>query len=278
MKRWLPLAATLALTPLFAVAQAPSYSIHAIRYATIPQFAMSGLIPGSPPDQRIDIAMVIWVIRGEGRVILFDAGFYRQRWIDQFKVTDFMRPDSALRSVGINPDSVTDIIVSHAHWDHMGGIDLFPAATVWIQKDEYRYYTMDAWQPGGRRGGIDPDDIVALFRKHAAGKVRMVPGDSAEVVPGIRAFTGSRHTFASQYIRVDGALPYVLASDNAYLYKNIEDGLPSATFSSADLEGNRAQVARMIRLAGERGRVVPGHDALQFARYPARGRLATIRN
>jgi glyoxylase-like metal-dependent hydrolase (beta-lactamase superfamily II) len=258
-------------------ARPPEYSIHAIRYATIPQFFMASLIPGSPAEQRIDIAMVIWLIRGDGRVILFDSGFHRENWRQQFKVADYLRPDSALAAAGVDPSSVTDIVVSHAHWDHMGGIDLFPNATIWLQKNEYSYYTGEAWQPGGRKGGIDIEDIVALVRRNAAGKVRLIDGDSVEIMPGIRAFTGARHTFASQYIRVDGAQPVVLASDNAYLFRNIEEGLPSATFTPQDREANRAAVARMIRLAGAASRVVPGHDALQFTKFETKGRVATVR-
>jgi glyoxylase-like metal-dependent hydrolase (beta-lactamase superfamily II) len=255
----------------------PVYSIHAIRYATIPQFFMSSLIPGSPADQRIDIAMVVWLIRGDNRVILFDSGFHRENWRQQFKVTDYLRPDSALAASGVDPASVTDIIVSHAHWDHMGGIDLFPNATIWIQKEEYRYYTADAWQQGGRKGGIDVEDVVTLLRRNAAGKLRLIDGDSVEIMPGILAFTGARHTFASQYIRIDGAPPYVLASDNAYLFKNILEGAPSATFAPQDREANRAAVVRMIRLAGDASRVVPGHDILQFTKFPTKGRLAEVR-
>jgi glyoxylase-like metal-dependent hydrolase (beta-lactamase superfamily II) len=252
----------------------PEYSIQAVRYATIPQFALSSLIPGAPADQRLDIAMAVWVIRGNGKTILFDSGFHRERYITQFRVTEFVRPDSALRRAGIDPDSVTDIIISHAHWDHMGGIDLFPNATVWIQKQEYQYYTMDAWQQGGRRGGIDTDDLVALLRKNTGGKLKLVDGDDVEIMPGIRAYTGARHTYASQYIRVDGARPYVLASDNAYLYRNINNREASATFLPADRDGNLAAIDRMIALAGDKARVVPGHDAGQF---PGAERVAKIR-
>ena len=266
------------LTALFTpAAQAPSYTIQAVRYATIPQFALSGLIPGSPADQKIDIAMVVWVIKGDSKTILFDSGFHRARWLEQFSVADYVRPDSALAQAGIAPESVTDIIVSHAHWDHMGGIDLFPNATVWIQKDEYQYYTGEAWQQGGRRGGIDAEDLQALLRKNTGGKLRLVNGDDVEIMPGIRAYTGARHTFAAQYIRVDGATPFVLASDNAYLFRNITGRQASATFTPADRDANLAAIDRMIKLAGAPERVVPGHDAEQFKRFPSKGRVATIR-
>jgi hypothetical protein len=69
----------------------------------------------------------------------------------------------------------------------------------------------------------------------------------------------------------------VLASDNAYLFKNILEGAPSATFAPQDREANRAAVVRMIRLAGDASRVVPGHDILQFTKFPTKGRLAEVR-
>ena len=268
----------LALVALPVQAQAPpEYTIQAIRYATIPQFPLASLIPGAPADQRLDIAMVVWLIRGAGKTILFDSGFHRQRWIDQFKVSDFVRPDSALALAGVTAESVTDIIVSHAHWDHMGGIDLFPNATIWIQKQEYQYYLGEAWQQGGRRGGIDTLDLQVLLRKNANGKVRWVDGDDSEILPGIRAYTGARHTYASQFIRVGGARPFVLASDNAYLFRNVTRQEAGATFAPADRAANLAALARMITLAGDTARVVPGHDPEQFVRFPTRGRIATIR-
>ena len=144
--------------------------------------------------------MMFWVIRGGGRTILFDSGCHRQHWIDEFHMTDFLAPDKALEQAGIAPASVTDVIISHAHWDHMGGIDLFPNAAIWIQKGEYEYYTGAAWQPGGQNGGIDPEDVLELLRRNTRGKLHLVDGDNIEIIPGIRAFTGARHTFASQYI------------------------------------------------------------------------------
>jgi glyoxylase-like metal-dependent hydrolase (beta-lactamase superfamily II) len=273
----MPLLHALILGLFLTTSAPPDYTIHAVRYATIPQFALSSLIPGSPADQRLDIAMVVWVIRGDGKTILFDAGFHRPRWIEQFKVTEFMRPDSALSQMGIAPETVTDVIVSHAHWDHMGGIDLFPNATVWIQKQEYQYYLGEAFQQGGRRGGIDTEDLQALLRKNTGGKLKLIEGDSVEIIPGIRVYTGARHTYASQYISIDGAQPWVLASDNAYLFRNIEGRQASATFTNADRDANLAAIDRMIRLAGARERVIPGHDPEQFKRFPTQGRVARIR-
>jgi len=264
---------------LFSVSPSPpDYSIQAIRYASAVNEPVAALVMGAPKDEKIEIAMVFWLIRGGGHNILFDSGFHREVWFKYFpSTTEYMRPDEAVKLAGVQPEDVTDVIISHAHWDHMGGIDLFPKATVWIQKQEFAYYTGDAWQPGGKHGGIDPDDVKALVQLNTEGRLRLVDGDDVEIFPGIRAYTGARHTFASQYIRVDGNPPFVLASDNCYLYRNLAEHKASATFSEADQPANIKNQERMVQLAGSADRVIPGHDALQFQRFPTVGRIAKIK-
>lgn len=278
MKRFFLAALLATLVPAsLGSASTPEYSLRAIRYATLPGFPLSELVVGGPPDEKIDIAMVVWLIRGGGHTILFDSGYHRDTFLKDFAMKDYLRPDEAVKTAGVQPDAVTDIVISHAHWDHLGGIDLFPKAIVWIQKEEYRYYTLDAWQPGGNHGGIDPEDVKELLQLNTEGRLRLVDGDNIEVFPGIRAYTGSRHTYASQYLRVDGNPPFVLASDNCYLYLNLSSHRASATFSDADHPANIAQQSRMIALAGSPDRVIPGHDALQFQKFPTDGRVATIK-
>ena len=262
---------------VFSAAMAPEYSIQAIRYGNSPGFPANELVIGAPKDEKVDIAFIVWLIRGGGHNILFDSGFHREKWTKYFPVTDFLRPDEAVKLAGVKPEDVTDVVISHAHWDHLGGIDLFPKATVWIQKEEFRYYTGEAWQPGGKHGGIDPDDVLQLVKLNTEGRLRLVDGDDVEILPGIRVYTGARHTFASQHIRVEGNPSFVLASDNCYLYRNLAERKASATFSEVDQSANITNQARMIELAGSADRVVPGHDMLQFQKFPTQGRIAKIK-
>ena len=274
MKRFL--LAAIAVT-LLGSTPTPEYSIEAIRYANSPGDSLAELVIGAPKDEKIDTVYALWLIRGGGRNILFDSGFHRQRWFKEWTIKDYLRPDEAVRLAGVKPEDITDVVISHAHWDHMGGIDLFPHANIWIQKEEFRYYTAEAWQPGGNHGGIDPDDVQQLVRLNTEGRLRLVDGDNVEIFPGIRAYTGARHTFASQYLGVDGNPSFVLASDSVYLYRNIAEHKPSATFSEADYPANIKSQERMIQLAGSPDRIVPGHDALQFQRFPTKGRVAKIK-
>jgi len=242
------------------------YEVYAIRYAVIPDFSVAGLVAEADGQRKIDIAMMVWLIHGGGRNVLVDAGFYRPQFFKSWKVRDFVRPDDAVAHAGPRPQEITDVILSHAHWDHADGADLFPNAQIWIQKDEYRYYTSDAWQPGGKHGGIDPDDVQMLVGFNTAGRLHLVDGDQ-EILPGIRVYTGGRHTYASQYVSVptrSGTI--VLASDNMYLYENLEKHAPIAqTFDAAS---NLKAQDRMKEIAGDPKRVVPGHDPAVMTRFP----------
>ena len=70
----------------------------------------------------------------------------------------------------------------------------------------------------------------------------------------------------------------MLASDNAYLYRNLETHTASATFTEEDWPANVKNQERMVRLAGSVDRVIPGHDALQFQKYPTQGRVAVLKS
>jgi hypothetical protein len=114
-------------------------------------------------------------------------------------------------------------------WDHADGMDLFPNARIWIQKDELQYYAGEAWQSKDTHDGIDAEDVLTLVKLNTLGRVGMVNGDAQEIVPGVTCYTGGRHTYASQYVGVTtSAGILVLASDNMYLYENLEKHVPVA--------------------------------------------------
>jgi len=257
------------LTPYAQRSSTPTYEVYAVRFAHVP-YAVSSLVAGAERGPMVDIAFTVWPIKdpATGRVILVDAGFYRDKFIAQWRPQDYVRPSDALASgLGIRPEDVTDVVITHTHWDHADGADLFPRARIWLQKDEYDYYV----GAGGevlQRGGADADDAKMLAALKAAGCLQLVDGDDREIAPGIRVYTGGKHTFASQYVGVatrSGTV--ILASDNAYLYMNLEQR--RAIAQTLDAASNLAAQARMLRLAAKPGLVVPGHDPAMFDRFPA---------
>ena len=97
-------------------AEADKYEIYAVRFATLANFPVSSLIAGADRARRMDIAMMIWVLKGaDGRIALVDSGFHRDRYFSQFAVRDFVSPSDALTPLALKPTDVTDIFLSHMH-------------------------------------------------------------------------------------------------------------------------------------------------------------------
>jgi glyoxylase-like metal-dependent hydrolase (beta-lactamase superfamily II) len=247
-----------------------TYEIYALSYGVYPGFPVSGLIANADKSRKIDLQMMIWLLKGPGgKNILVDTGCYRDKDVGR-GITNFIKPSETLAKVGLSAGDITDIIISHMHWDHAGGMDLFPNAKIWIQKDEYSYYTGAAWQPGGQHGGIDPEDVQTVVKLNTGNRVNLVDGDDREITDGIRVYTGGRHTFASQYVgvcTVEGTV--VIASDNMYLYENLQKHQPIA--QTFDADSNLKAQDRMKQIASKLDLIVPGHDPEVFVRFPKPG-------
>jgi glyoxylase-like metal-dependent hydrolase (beta-lactamase superfamily II) len=245
-----------------------TYEVYAIRFGVLPAFSVAGLVAGAEKSRRLDIPVMVWLLKGSnGRRVLVDSGFYRQKFLDRWKPRDFRSPADAVAAAGVRPEEITDVIISHAHWDHVDGADLFPKATIWIQREEYEYYTGAAWHERSTHGGVDEEDMLALVKINIAGRLRFVDGDDQEPIPGVRCYTGGRHTWASQYVaaQADGGR-VVLASDNVYLYENMEKR--AAIAQTLDAASNLKAQDRIRALAAGPAFIVPGHDPAVFERYP----------
>jgi glyoxylase-like metal-dependent hydrolase (beta-lactamase superfamily II) len=248
-----------------AASRAPVWQVYALRYATIPAFPTRALVARADSTRKSDIAMMFWLLEGPaGRRVLVDAGFYRQKFIDSWKPAEYVRPSDLVQRFGIAPDSITDVIVSHIHWDHVDGADLFPQARVWIQRAEYEYYVGGDGTP--LHAAIDTLDAAMLATLNRAGRVKLVEGDAQEILPGITAYTGGKHTYESQYVGVRTAKgTVVVASDNVYLYENLDKHAPIA--QTLDEKSNLAAQDRMKRIASAPRLIVPGHDPAVFQRF-----------
>jgi glyoxylase-like metal-dependent hydrolase (beta-lactamase superfamily II) len=249
----------------------PAYEVYAIRYARLLDFAVADLVQGADRGRKLDLAMTVWVLKGpDGRTILVDAGFYRPQFMKSEQVSDYTRPDKVLERLRIKPDEVTDVIVTHMHWDHADGADLFPKAQVWIQKEEFNHYTSKVPRPSSDDGRPASDHFQAMVKLNRQGRVRLVDGDAKEIIPGVTVYTGGRHTFASQYVGVNTkAGTVVIASDNVYLYENLDKHVPIA--QTLDAKSNLAAQDRMKRIAASPRLIIPGHDPEVFVRFPKPG-------
>jgi glyoxylase-like metal-dependent hydrolase (beta-lactamase superfamily II) len=254
-----------------AYSQNINYEVCALRFASVePSFPLSSFVLGASDKDSMRGVFMFWLIKGSnGRNILVDAGFLKNvEDAQSFDLKNYVRPDSVLTRMGLRAEDITDVILTHPHWDHVDGIGLFPNAQVWIQKEDYCYFVGAAWQKDGR-GGFNKRDVRELLELNLAGKLTLVDGDNKEIIPGIIVYTGSRHTFNSQYVLVkSGSDKIILASDNVYTYYNLEHLRSAPNYATFDTTGYIRSMERMKTLASNIRFIIPGHDALLFSKFP----------
>lgn len=261
----------LALAPGILLSQTkPDYHIYAIKYADGGLTPISILASGGPQKDSVRLFFMTWLISGNnGKKILVDAGFTRDLdWVKS--MVWYKSPDSTLSELNIKPEDVTDIILTHPHADHINGIKLFPKAHIWIQKEDYGYFVGQAWQTGGQNGGFEKKDVNYLVNLNMEGKVSLVDGDNKELFPGITVYTGSRHTYNSQFVLVQsGSDKVVLASDNIWVYYNLDHLISSPYMGGTwDTVAYVKSMQRMKTLASDNKYIIPGHDSDIFKRFP----------
>jgi glyoxylase-like metal-dependent hydrolase (beta-lactamase superfamily II) len=244
----------------------PLYEVYAIKYAHHARRAAENFIGGDPHDGPMPLDYFVWLIRGDGREIVVDTGFSRA--MAQKRGREHIRcPTQGLRLLGVDAAKVSDVVITHLHYDHVGNFDLFPGATLHLQELEMRYATGKYMCDECFRGAFEVEDVVGMVRSVYAGRVRFHGGD-AELLPGVSLHLVGGHTMGLQVVRVATRRgQVVLASDASHFYANMEQARPfPIVWSVADmLDGHR----RLRELADSPGHIIPGHDPLVLERYQA---------
>jgi glyoxylase-like metal-dependent hydrolase (beta-lactamase superfamily II) len=252
-----------------ASSQNRSYEIYALKFASLKfKFPVSFFAVGSTSKDSVQPCYVVYLLKGKkGKNILVDAGFTETPPIYNMAGFNYVRPDEMLKKINVDPASITDIILTHPHWDHIGGIDLFPNAMVWMQEQDFNYFVGTAWQKGGDSSSFSGKDVVKIIQKNIARQLTLVKGDGVEIMPDIRVFTGSKHSYESQYVLVGtGSDQVIIASDNSWLYYNLVNLLPiPLTF---DTNAYLQNLKRMKAMVKNVDLILPGHDPLVFSKFP----------
>jgi len=208
----------------------------------------------------------VWAIVNSDRTVIVDTGF------DEIAARrhgrQIVRPVAeGLKAIGISPDGVEHIVISHMHYDHAGNQDLFPRARYHLQDAEMAYCTGRCMGDSDVGGVFDADAVSAMIHKVFAGRVQFHDGDD-EIAPGITVHKVGGHTRGMQIVRVATQRGWVvLGSDSAHFYANLEPGRPFPILDNlpAYVEAQRTA----LRLASSPRHFIPGHDPLVLARYPS---------
>jgi glyoxylase-like metal-dependent hydrolase (beta-lactamase superfamily II) len=243
------------------------HEVYAVRYAHHGgRNASMNFIGGDPHQASQDLDFYVWAIVGSKGTIVVDTGF--DEAMAKKRERTILKPVAeALKSIGVAADKVSDVIISHLHYDHCGNYETFPNARYHLQDCEMDYATGRCMCDQKFRLPFEADDVTAMVRKVFAGRVTFHDGDD-EIAPGVTVHHIGGHSKGLQAVRVKTKRGnVVLASDSTHLYAHLDEKkVFPITFSAEDaIKG----YAKLEALASSRNHIVPGHDPKVLERYPA---------
>ena len=260
----------------------PIWDVHVIEFARSRQQRMAGLIHGAPPDEVHDLPFSFVLARSGDRVVLCDTGFMREGSGEamslKFDVPFWISPLRMLAEMGVKPDDVTDIVLSHAHFDHMGSIGKFPKAQLHIQKREILSWHEAIALPrefGFLTEIINPDDLRNAFDAAVDHRLNLLDGDVDDLLPGLHVRLGDGHTMGQQFMMLETARGrIVISGDCVYSHRNIcghnHSGvyvpLTNAIGSAWDQLKTIHRINKAIQ--GDLDRLVILHDAERWKDWP----------
>lgn len=245
------------------------YQVFAIRHGHVHRTVADNFAGGCPDDRPMPMDYFIWVAANERRTIVIDTGFGAGEAARRGRSVTRSVADG-LRAIGVDHAIVTDVILTHLHWDHAGNLDLFGAARFHLSEQELRFAAGAAMTDPGRSLGYAGSDVADAVRLVHEGRVRFA-GDDEELFPGISVHLVGGHTAGTQVVRIATRRgPIVLASDAAHFYANMSRMRVFPVTDDPDklLNVYTQQLPALVQSTID---IIPGHDPLVLERYRPAG-------
>ena len=250
------------------------YQVFAVKYAERDARRADHFVGGDPHDAPMPMDYFVWAVVGPERTWVVDTGF------DELDATPRRRRlvrtvTTALATIGIDAATVTDVIVTHLHYDHIGGHAQFPIARFHVQDREMAFATGRNMTHAAINHSFTASHIAEMVLLVHGGRVVFHDGVD-QLADGLTVHHVGGHTDGLQVVRVRTETGWlVLASDASHYYENMDTGRPfTVTFDfGAVLEA----FATLRRLADRPELIVPGHDPQVLVRFtPVSPHLAGI--
>jgi len=272
MKRGIAVLAVLLCLGFVGSALAAQYEIYSMMYSRLENYPVDAILFATDRGKTMTVPFSYCYIKGEGKNMMFDTGYN-----DVALGMKWGAPSGAwvsiadnLNKVGASPDKITDAFIGHMHWDHAGGTSDLPAATFWVQKKEIEFAAGEITQKKHTMAGFVEADVLAMIRLNWEGRVKVVNGDTMNVMPGVSLYLTPGHTAGTQTAGINtrkGIIP--IAGDACYTYRNLKEGIPLGF--GYDLVQMLDSYDKIKKIMGTGTAFVPGHDPDFFNMFPKVG-------
>ncbi|MCK6066141.1 MULTISPECIES: N-acyl homoserine lactonase family protein [Microbacterium] len=240
------------------------FEAYAVRLGRIDRPARDNFLHARDLTGEMTMDFDMWFLRRGETIIAVDTGMSDRADPQRGRRLDRL-PRDAAGELGIDPDAVSDLVITHLHYDHAGRIGDFPAARVWVQKSELDYVLGPDMGHPSLSHFFDVDDLKVVLERIFASSVRAIDGTRV-LVPGVELHHIGGHTRGLQVVRVYTERGWVvIASDALHYYANHErrDPFPAVVDLPQMLEG----YVRIEELADTWEHIIPGHDPEVMTRY-----------
>jgi len=255
-----------------AVAQSsatkPPYEVFALKYAGPLDRPGAMTFFNQGYSDVIQINYYVWAIRAKnGETTLVDTGTGKV-WGPRFK--GFFPPEQMVARIGIKPEQVTRIVVTHMHFDHIGGItdfaQAYPTAKFYVQKKEFDFWVNS---PLSKRAAYrplqNPDAIQAFGEMGKGPRVIQVNGDMV-IGPDMQLLLAPGHTPGLQTVLIPTAKGQtIVGSDSAHLFRSFKEDVPSGLITNLPIW---LETYDKLRFNAPVENMFPGHDSKMLTDFP----------
>lgn len=193
--------------------------VFAVKYG-VSQFPRSFIFYGDKSRKKVPFCWLFYYIEYGDRKILVDTGFTNDKLRKMFEIEDYKDPVEILKENGINTSSITDVIITHSHFDHIGNADKFPNAKIYINKNEYSSF-INGNGLNSVRNNLRSNPAVITFNS------------TLTLFDFFRIETIGGHTVGSSVVFFNpGKDEYCITGDEVYLNDNITSGTGNGSVSN----------------------------------------------
>lgn len=244
----------------------PVYEIYALKYAG-PFNRPAALVRWlQDMDQTTTVNYYIFAIVGGDGPIIVDCGC-SPKLAEERKLANYVNPGEVLKRINIDIEYVRHVVVSHIHFDHVSGIELFRKAKFYVQEKEYNFWMKNPIAK--RRPFLLPTDPAAnAFLKKLEGTQRLcLIRGKKRILPGIELMIAPGHTLGLQVAAVNTAKgTAIVGSDVAHTFFNYETDIPSAYIM--DMVSWVKSYDKIRAKASSPELLFPGHDIRLMENFP----------